>query len=265
MKHDLNYESFKTKMNEEYSEDVSSDKYPKWNNTKSTLNGTKGSTANIIKENEAKNPSIDNIVHRLVVNFLPTSVYRFCRALISSYEVWSFGYKDLQTFAELNLKHFKEYKLFNISKRTDDTKMSVAPIFTKLLCMSVAFFIGVIVLLCMINVTYSTTPENLNKDSDAKILENDDLLNRHSRKFATFKSSARTSEELLNDITTYGLERSRYLYEIKEKRIYDKGISLKKSDPAHFVAVFNKQTPRAKELSRYGYATLEASTLLTKR
>ena len=143
--------------------------------------------------------------------------------------------------------------------------MSVISILAKVLCMSVAFFIGIILFLCMINVTYSITPEDLNKDTDDKILENDDLSIRHSRKYESFKSSARTSEELLNDITSYGLERSRYLYEIKEKRIYEKGISLKKSDPAHFVAVFNKQTPRAKELSRYGYATLEASSLLTKQ
>ena len=62
-----------------------------------------------------------------------------------------------------------------------------------------------------------------------------------------------------------GLEQSRHLHEVKEKEIYDSGITLKKSDPAHFVAVFNKQTPKAKELSRYGYATLEASRLLTKQ
>ena len=61
------------------------------------------------------------------------------------------------------------------------------------------------------------------------------------------------------------LEQSRHLHEVKEKEIYDSGITLKKSDPAHFVAVFNKQTPKAKELSRYGYATLEASRLLTKQ
>ena len=92
---------------------------------------------------------------------------------------------------------------------------------------------------------------------------------RQSRQFSFshkgFKSSARTSEELLNDIVSYGLEQSRQLYEVKEREIYESGITLKKSDPAHFVAVFNKQSARAKELSRYGYATLEASSLLTKQ
>ena len=88
---------------------------------------------------------------------------------------------------------------------------------------------------------------------------------RTGRSLRSFKTSARTSEELLNDIVTFGLEQSRHLHEVKEKEIYESGITLKKSDPAHFVAVFNKQTPKAKELSRYGYATLEASRLLTKQ
>ena len=88
---------------------------------------------------------------------------------------------------------------------------------------------------------------------------------RTGRSGAGFKTSARTSEELLNDIVTFGLEKSRHLHEVKEREIYESGITLKKSDPAHFVAVFNKQTPRAKELSRYGYATLEASRLLTRQ
>ena len=70
---------------------------------------------------------------------------------------------------------------------------------------------------------------------------------------------------LFLDIVNYGLDRTRYLVDILERKIYDEGQSLSKSDPAHFVAVFNKQTQKAKELSKYGYATLEASSLLTKQ
>ncbi len=81
----------------------------------------------------------------------------------------------------------------------------------------------------------------------------------------TPEASAKTSEEILNDIVNYGLDRTRYLVEVLEKEIYDEGLALKKTDPAHFVAVFNKQTSKAKELSKYGYATLEASSLLTKQ
>jgi hypothetical protein len=33
---------------------------------------------------------------------------------------------------------------------------------------------------------------------------------------------------------------------VQEKRIYDHGLSVKKSDPAHFVGVFNRQSQRAK-------------------
>jgi len=79
------------------------------------------------------------------------------------------------------------------------------------------------------------------------------------------RPQAKSSQEILNDIVNYGLDRTRYLVDILERKIYDEGQSLSKSDPAHFVAVFNKQTQKAKELSKYGYATLEASSLLTKQ
>lgn len=78
-------------------------------------------------------------------------------------------------------------------------------------------------------------------------------------------SAAKTSQEILNDIVNYGLDRTRYLVDVLERKIYEQGLALNKTDPAHFVAVFNKQTPKAKELSKYGYATLEASSLLTKQ
>ena len=51
----------------------------------------------------------------------------------------------------------------------------------------------------------------------------------------------------------------------KEKALYDRGIKLSKSAPAHFVSVFNKQKKRAKNLSKYAYATLHASSLLSKQ
>ena len=83
--------------------------------------------------------------------------------------------------------------------------------------------------------------------------------------FRQFNSEARTSQEILNDITNYGLDKTRYLIDVLERKIYEQGVTLNKSDPAHFVAVFNKQTEKAKELSKYGYASLEASALLTKQ
>ena len=78
-------------------------------------------------------------------------------------------------------------------------------------------------------------------------------------------SNTKSSQEILNDIVNFGLDRTRYLVEVLERKIYENGLALKKTDPAHFVAVFNKQTAKAKDLARYGYATLEASALLTKQ
>lgn len=243
-------------MNEGYNE--STDKSFQWNNTQSALKRT--STATKENENETENHSIGFEIQRLIVSFIPTIFHKFWSEIIRPYKLCSFDLKNLKFDKEQLIKS----EFFNIIKKGNVLKMSLPSILTKLLCMSVTCSIGVILLLCMINVTYSTTESN-NLSHDEKTSFNRDSVYRNSRKYATFKSTARTSEELLNDITSYGLEKSRYLYEIKEKRIYDKGISLKKSDPAHFVAVFNKQTARAKELSRYGYATLEASSLLTKQ
>ena len=78
-------------------------------------------------------------------------------------------------------------------------------------------------------------------------------------------ASGRTSEDILNEIVNFGLDQSKFLFDVQEKRIYDNGLSVKKSDPAHFVGVFNRQSQRAKDLSRYGYATLQASSLLSKQ
>jgi hypothetical protein len=66
-------------------------------------------------------------------------------------------------------------------------------------------------------------------------------------------------------VVSFGLNQSRYLFEVHEKWLYDNGLAVKKSDPAHFVAAFNRQSQRAKELSKYGYASLQASSLLTKQ
>ena len=43
------------------------------------------------------------------------------------------------------------------------------------------------------------------------------------------------------------------------------GITLDKTQPGHFVSVFNKQQKQAKTLSTFAYATLQASSLLSKQ
>ena len=53
--------------------------------------------------------------------------------------------------------------------------------------------------------------------------------------------------------------------EVKERELYEEGVKLTKRDPAHFVAVFNKQKGRAKEISKYAVASLHASKLLARQ
>ena len=59
--------------------------------------------------------------------------------------------------------------------------------------------------------------------------------------------------------------RSTHLVEVQERELYEKGITLDKSQPGHFVSVFNKQHKMSKQLSTYAYATLQASSLLSKQ
>ena len=40
------------------------------------------------------------------------------------------------------------------------------------------------------------------------------------------ENSGKTSEEILNEIVNYGLDRSKYLFEVQEKRIYDEARTL---------------------------------------
>ena len=107
-------------------------------------------------------------------------------------------------------------------------------------------------------------------DKSPKVDENDidhrqGRSNFKGRNVETVSGNGRTSDDILNEIVNFGLDQSRFLFDVQEKRIYDNGLSVKKNDPAHFVGVFNRQSQRAKDLSKYGYATLQASTLLSKQ
>ena len=59
--------------------------------------------------------------------------------------------------------------------------------------------------------------------------------------------------------------RSSHLVEVQERELYERGMTLDKSQPGHFVSVFNKQLEKSKQLSTYAYATLQASSLLSKQ
>lgn len=54
---------------------------------------------------------------------------------------------------------------------------------------------------------------------------------------------------------------------MRERELYESGARLSKTQPAHFVGVFNRQKGgnRGRELARFGYASLEASKLLARQ
>ncbi len=78
-------------------------------------------------------------------------------------------------------------------------------------------------------------------------------------------TTAERAEALLNEIVRYGLHRSQELSDVEERELYERGVKLTKANPAHFVGIFNKQKDRGRELAKYAYAALEASSLLAKQ
>jgi len=70
---------------------------------------------------------------------------------------------------------------------------------------------------------------------------------------------------LLETVLEHGLNASQHLIEVQEEELYYKGAFVRKSEPAHFLSVFNKQKPQSKLLSKYAYASLHASGLLSRR
>ena len=71
--------------------------------------------------------------------------------------------------------------------------------------------------------------------------------------------------QLLENVIEFGLNRSSHLVQVQEKELYEKGMVLNKSQPGHFVSVFNKQDKKSKRMSTFAYATLQASSLLSKQ
>ena len=71
--------------------------------------------------------------------------------------------------------------------------------------------------------------------------------------------------QLLENVIEFGLNRSSHLVHVQEKELYDRGMVLNESQPGHFVSVFNKQDKKSKRMSTFAYATLQASSLLSKQ
>ncbi|KAF2360023.1 hypothetical protein FHG87_009222 [Trinorchestia longiramus] len=70
-------------------------------------------------------------------------------------------------------------------------------------------------------------------------------------------------DELLTEVTEYGINETNYLIRIHEPSLYNKGYKLMNSHPGLFLAAFNKQKEQSLALSRFGYAALRASEKLS--
>ena len=73
------------------------------------------------------------------------------------------------------------------------------------------------------------------------------------------------AQAILDEILTHSVNESNYLLDVREKDLFDAGVHLTKQDPAHFHGVLTKQLPKSKELSRFGFASQKASSMLAKQ
>ncbi len=104
------------------------------------------------------------------------------------------------------------------------------------------------------------------EEEEAEVVEQQQLLaSQQQQQVAGGATTAEKAEALLNEIVRYGIDRSEELSEVEERELYDRGVRLTKANPAHFVGIFNKQKERGRELAKYAYAALEASSLLAKQ
>jgi len=80
-------------------------------------------------------------------------------------------------------------------------------------------------------------------------------------------SGARAEEHarILQEVIAFGLNQSQYLVEVREKALYEAGVTVRKAQPAHFVSEYNRQEERAKHLSKFAVATLHASSVLSQQ
>ncbi|RZC43164.1 chorion peroxidase-like, partial [Asbolus verrucosus] len=73
------------------------------------------------------------------------------------------------------------------------------------------------------------------------------------------KKSDEVHKRELDDAIEYGLKAMQELLEVKEPHLYKMGLYLDENDPASHVAAFGAPTKKAIELSKIGYASIEAS------
>lgn len=162
-----------------------------------------------------------------------------------------------------------------MSKKEDNGKMTIVMELTQKTKMSRVTLAGIVVfILGLMSIATAIQESGSIPESGSK----DQKSRRQGRKYPQTDfvkpfvqpeqlrfSSSKRGEELLNDILNFGLNQSELLLDKREKDLYYSGMFLTKKNPAHFIAVFNKQKNKAKELAKWGYATLQASSLLSKQ
>ncbi|KAL7637821.1 UNVERIFIED_CONTAM: hypothetical protein RMT77_011433 [Armadillidium vulgare] len=80
-----------------------------------------------------------------------------------------------------------------------------------------------------------------------------------------FSEGGETGRRILSEVTLYGLNQTKFMKEIQEPQFFKKGLKLPSGHPGLYLAAFNKQKQRTKDLAKFGYASLWASEMLSKQ
>lgn len=80
-----------------------------------------------------------------------------------------------------------------------------------------------------------------------------------------FSETSDVGSTILQHVANYGINLTHYLTKVKEPRLFKEGYHLQRGDPGLFLAAFNKQKKKSKDLASYGYASLKASELLSNQ
>ncbi|EFN87248.1 Peroxidasin-like protein [Harpegnathos saltator] len=67
------------------------------------------------------------------------------------------------------------------------------------------------------------------------------------------------------EAANFGLRAMHNLYYVQEPKLYSMGLYLKRDEPARYVAAFNDQSEEARNLARFGYATLQGTAMYMKK
>ncbi|XP_076048302.1 peroxidasin homolog [Oratosquilla oratoria] len=79
------------------------------------------------------------------------------------------------------------------------------------------------------------------------------------------QTGGEAGKRILTHVTQFGLNQTDYLINVKEPRLFQEGIRLSRGHPGLFLAAFNQQKKKTKDLAKFGYASLRASDLLSRQ